>query len=439
MRVRAGMPNATSTRAMWHRADGALVRTAARRAGDIRKALVASIDPAEIAAQFLNDFHDGTEVSPAFTRSWARAHVRTNMSAMNDVLAKVYADGYILGQVSGRAAIGLARVRKDAATDEQINNALNVDWSTWTPGNQAAAILAHPQKGLARLLNRRTTTLKGLSDTTLDRIGTGLSQALSLGLPSKELSQWIQNAAEDVVMSPMRALSIANTEMNAAMSVASMDTYQENGVEQVEWIGLEACDYCQENIDASPIPLGSEFPTGDTEPPGHSNCRCSISPYFDWGQILSGSSDELDAIDLAIRPELKVKPVAGVPGPLEAERAISRLAILPNPADPALDEPEKYVESPWQVVEPPTIDPNVWDNAVKTLVDLNELFGTDPYLKRKRVRKHIEAMGQALTEFRSYPLVVEKNGDTIIIDGHHRLMSVWLLGQETAAVWKVKI
>lgn len=439
MRVRAGMPNATSTRAMWHRADGALVRTAARRAGDIRKALRASIDPAEIASQFLNDFHDGTVVSPAFTRSWARAHVRTNMSAMNDVLAKVYAEGYLLGQVSGRAAIGLGRIRKDAATDQQIADALAVDWSSWVPGNRAAALLAHPQKGLQRLLNRRTTTLKGLSDTTLDRIGTGLSQALSLGLPPSDLSQWIENAAEDVVMSPMRALSIANTEMNAAMSVASMDTYEENGIEQVEWVGLEACDYCQENIDASPIPLGAEFPTGDTEPPGHSNCRCSISPYFDWEQILSGSSDELDAIDLAIRPELKVKPVAGVPGPLEAERAISRLAILPNPADPALDEPEKYVESPWQVVAVPTIDPNIWDNAVKTLVDLNELFGTDPYLKRKRVKQHIEAMGQALTEFRSYPLVVVYNGDTIIIDGHHRLMSVWLLGQETAAVWKVEL
>jgi Phage portal protein len=129
-----------------------------------------------------------------------------------------------------------------------------------------------------------------------------------------------------------------------------------------------------------------------------------------------------------------------VPGPAEVEEALSRLAVLPNPAHPELaGKEEKFVESPWAVVDVPTVDPNVWDNAKVELINIADLKATDAWMRRKNVRKHIENMGQAVTPFRSYALVVVKDGDSIIIDGHHRLFAKWLLGQETAPVWKVEI
>jgi hypothetical protein len=60
-------------------------------------------------------------------------------------------------------------------------------------------------------------------------------------------------------------------------------------------------------------------------------------------------------------------------------------------------------------------------------------------MKRKNIREHIENMGQAVTPYRSYALVVVVDGDSIIIDGHHRLFAKWLLGQDTAPVWKVEL
>jgi len=126
-----------------------------------------------------------------------------------------------------------------------------------------------------------------------------------------------------------------------------------------------------------------------------------------------------------------------VPGPLETKRAHSRLAILPNPNNPQIDNPEKWVESPWQTVEVPTVNPATWDLAKPTIINLDELYGTDPFMSRKRVAKHIDVMGQAMTPNRSYPLVVDKNGRKIIVDGHHRLFACWLLGMEQAAVWLV--
>lgn len=133
--------------------------------------------------------------------------------------------------------------------------------------------------------------------------------------------------------------------------------------------------------------------------------------------------------------------MSGVPGPAEVQRALSRLAILPNPISTleSSEESSKFVESPWVTVPVPSIDPNVWDDAVQVIVKMEDLIGTDEVLRRKRVAKHIEAMGQALTPFRSLPLVADSNGSTIIIDGHHRLMASWLLGNDTAPVWRVEL
>jgi hypothetical protein len=131
--------------------------------------------------------------------------------------------------------------------------------------------------------------------------------------------------------------------------------------------------------------------------------------------------------------------VKGVPGPNEVEIALSRLAILPNPNHPELKDAEKFVESPWAVVPVPTVDPNLWDDAETSMVWLNDLLGTDSFLKRKNVVKHIERMGQAVTEFRSWAMIAEVEGKLVIIDGHHRLMALWLLGQDRAPAYIVKV
>lgn len=144
----------------------------------------------------------------------------------------------------------------------------------------------------------------------------------------------------------------------------------------------------------------------------------------------------VDALSLKTVTPDRVK---GVPGPLEVARALSRLTILPNPNHPDLVEPEKFVESPWVTVPVPMVNPNLWDDADTVVVDLEDLYGTDLFLKRKNVRKHIEHMGQAVTPFRSYALIAEVAGKLIIIDGHHRLMATWLLGQDSVAVYKIVI
>ena len=135
---------------------------------------------------------------------------------------------------------------------------------------------------------------------------------------------------------------------------------------------------------------------------------------------------------------------AGVPSKAEVKDALSRLAILPNAAGhhAASDDPEALddtVQSPWPVVD--TIDgdypvsPDIWGRAELQLVPVKDLYATDAELGRKNLEQHIEAMGQALTDYRSYPLVYDDGEKLIIVDGHHRLYSQWLLGLEMVPVY----
>ena len=96
------------------------------------------------------------------------------------------------------------------------------------------------------------------------------------------------------------------------------------------------------------------------------------------------------------------------------------------------------VQSAWETIPVITVNPNIWDNAELALIQFENLTGTDLYLRRKKLKEHIESMGQATTPFRAFALVVERDGKQIIIDGHHRLMAMWLLGMTEAPVWLAK-
>ena len=135
---------------------------------------------------------------------------------------------------------------------------------------------------------------------------------------------------------------------------------------------------------------------------------------------------------------------AGVPSKSEVKDALSRLNVLPNEAGdhPASDNPEQLADSvmsPWPVVETNDgnypVDPDVWTKAKLTLVNIKELYGTNTGMDRSNVADHIESMGQALTPYRGYPLVYDDGEKQIIIDGHHRLFAMWLLGMDQAPAW----
>ena len=404
-------------------------RLSAEASLKVKKAFRESLNGEQIAQAWLETHPAGGSVSPQMARDWAQIHAHPKKKPMQDALERIYATGYVLGETAATYMFAHLIGFKKAPSTKDMARASVVDWATWKPGNQAAAALLKPKGGLESLLaTRKIQIADDVISTKLDRIGTALSKSLAAGENAKQAAERIDAIIDD----PEHALVIAQTEMSRAVSVASRDLYESSGVEQVEWLVAEGCDDCQENADASPIDIGDTFPSGDSEPPAHPNCMCSLAPFI----VVDGVDVSSDYEELAVKPDL----TKFVPSKMEVERALSRLEILPNPPHvPDGKNPDKLVEIAWYYIKPITVNPNVWDKAELALVDLKDLTATDAYLRRKKLKNHIEAMGQATTPYRSYALVVERDGELIIIDGHHRLMAMWLLGQETAPVWLASV
>ena len=249
-------------------AHGTAVRLASRHAEQIRKGFKKAFNADDIVEKWFHSHIGSTSTTTQQARDWAKASITPDKKALLDSLKPVYADGWVLGTVAGQYMLrGLQKAPSVGL----------IDWNTWKPGNQAASALINPKGGLQGLLDRRNIVIDGISQTKIDRIGTVLGDALAQGLTPRSVSIMV----DQVVNDPQQALVIAQTEMSRAVSVASRNLYQDSGVSQVEWLVAEGCDDCQENADASPIGIDETFPSGDTEPPAHPNCMCSLAPYVD--------------------------------------------------------------------------------------------------------------------------------------------------------------
>ncbi|MGO9903480.1 MAG: phage minor head protein [Solirubrobacteraceae bacterium] len=206
--------------------------------------------------------------SRAQTCSAATTTTRTTRTTRTIwTITELQGDAALQGAHEAAHAAGGTIVSSLQGVTEQLPDSY---WSTWEPGFGAAAA-KDAAGGLKELLDQADITLKGLTDSAVDRIGNALADGLARG-DSFEVTA---KAVQEVVASPQRAALIAGTEYGRAMSAAAMDTYDESGVEQVDWLAEDsACEQCAANASGSPYAL-ADAPTQ----PAHPACRCAVAPH----------------------------------------------------------------------------------------------------------------------------------------------------------------
>lgn len=211
--------------------------------------------------------------------------VQRAISILNNGLSTAGKLKAVLGDLWGDAGLQGANGAAEAANGVMLASLQGVVrelpddyWSDWRPGwGQAAARAA--DGGLARLLDEADVTIRGITGTTLDRLGNVIAEGVQAG----DSVDKIGRAARAIVADPQRAWLIADTEAARAMTATSMDTYRANGVPQLDWLLQDdACDLCQENADAAPLPVDGDWPNGP--PPVHPRCRCALAPNLDRGE-----------------------------------------------------------------------------------------------------------------------------------------------------------
>lgn len=255
----------------YKRALEADARLAAKNALKIRAALRQTFDPKKVYEQYLLTQPNQSDSAPqnnARARAWVMLNVRVNMEALKEVMLRVWAEGYVTGEAFADEQLRIAREIKKATDTE-------VDWANWQPGDRAAALLLRPPKAFQQLLSSQNITFKDFSDTTVRDIGNAIGEAIELGLPAERAAKRIMTH----VASPARALSIAITEQNRAISYATVNRYKEAGLEKMEWEVSSPCDKCAKNANQV-VPIGQPFNTGATQPPQHPHCRCVLLPVL---------------------------------------------------------------------------------------------------------------------------------------------------------------
>lgn len=203
-----------------------------------------------------------------------RAFVNANLAPTTaDIAAALTAartDAYVTGQLVAAQQTGASVV--SALGDVHVPTTAAdwaAFWDAWKPGNVDAANLTS-DGGLADLLASVDVDVKGITGSTLDGLGNTLARSLADGSSVDETA----SALMDYVNSPTRAFMIANTETARAVSAASMASYADAGVNDVDWlISPGACEICEGYAADSPYPLADA-----PEQPAHPNCRCSYSP-----------------------------------------------------------------------------------------------------------------------------------------------------------------
>jgi SPP1 gp7 family putative phage head morphogenesis protein len=256
----------------WKPALEADARLAAKNALKIRAAIAQSFDSKRVLLQYQQTQPIVTKnptQDRARARAWAVMNINPNMQPLKEVMLKVWAEGYVTGEAFADEQIKFAREISKADDDGFV------DWKNWRPGDKATALILQQPDGFKKLLASQGLTFKDFSNKTLFDIGDALAGAIELGLSPQRAAKQIQQH----VANPARALSIAITEQNRAMSYATVNRFQDAGLEKMEWEVSSPCAVCAQNANQV-VTIGQSFKSGVTQPPQHPHCRCVLLPVI---------------------------------------------------------------------------------------------------------------------------------------------------------------
>lgn len=115
-----------------------------------------------------------------------------------------------------------------------------------------------------------------VTNTTKDRIKQSIDTSIRLGENTQQAAERLR---DKVINDVYRAELIARTETVRAYNQGITVFGQESNATGKIWeISSAPCEICQENDNGGqPIPFDEDYPSGDSEPPAHPNCRCGES------------------------------------------------------------------------------------------------------------------------------------------------------------------
>lgn len=245
-----------------------------------------------------------------------------------------------------------------------------------------------------------------LDDTSTGLIADAVEQGIDQQLGSTGTGQLIRKALDD--MSVARALTIASTEINRAMSAATIDKLTEMQVEYKQWIlDSDPCEICIANADQGPIPIDEDFDSGDSYSPAHPNCRCAVAG--------ARAPDDIAEADVEDEPrdEQGRWTVSGT-GDQQSLHGGKNQIDLGNtkPSDmPLTGESLSHMNDQGLYTE--------------KKIAISKLSATQPTVSKSVVDKYTKSVNKEPVQ------VVASKGKYFLYDGHHRVLAAQANGEKT--------
>lgn len=195
----------------------------------------------------------GVDVFRQVARRVLAGSVQT--STLDQVIAAAWVDAYSAGAMAAEVQMGK----------------VPTGWDDWQPGmadsNKVTAL------GWKETLAEADITLKGLTDTTVNKVAYAIADGVNAGEPVDDIAR----ALTRIIGDPKRAELIAHTESARMLNQSAMFQYKAAGVTQWDLvISAGACDTCSTIAAANPHDVND-----GRQPPIHPRCRCAASPHFE--------------------------------------------------------------------------------------------------------------------------------------------------------------
>ena len=131
-------------------------------------------------------------------------------------------------------------------------------------------------------LENATSVIDTIKREVKVRLVAGLDEGLSTFQIADSIGEFFDAEVD------YRAQRIARTEVVGSYAEGSLEGYRQSGVVRMKaWMTVgddRVEDECQMNEDQGPIALDASFASGQSAPPVHPNCRCTLIPVVDEGK-----------------------------------------------------------------------------------------------------------------------------------------------------------
>ncbi|MCL4736498.1 MAG: hypothetical protein KJ050_16355 [Candidatus Omnitrophica bacterium] len=171
---------------------------------------------------------------------------------------------------------------------------------------------------------RRLTMVNGLDINRARTLQKYVDDLKSSGVTGKKLERMTEKRFNQLLTD--RRETIAQTEARFATSHARQTEAVETGAKFKIWMTVgddRVSQQCRANQSAGPIPVKEHFPSGQTKPPAHPNCRCTLA--------YSMSKKQADLIHKEIEGQPFESPVPKPPKP-------KTIKIKPEKIDDAVNQ-----------------------------------------------------------------------------------------------------